>query len=431
MGLNRTELAILSLLLQHKSPNSRTSIVVLSNDMLPIKVESGRSIDDIQEIRNILNSLEKKGIIKIEDLQEVFRAESTDSEARVRLTELDRLNLMYILGSMKDEEYERLFSQAMMQQSGEGWRGLLPLTLIQRYIAILRIISTISYIDFKHYDTLFSHIGKLRESNSLIENNLVALLQSVLSIFSKYVQYVAEIANKGIEENASIGFIYLYPFLQPFTKKIKTKRIASDAELEKLRREIQVEKEIISVLEMLKEDMQKIERHKEKLQTLENKLKDLESYQEKEIFIVTLSTTGEDTDTIKDGLINLLGRPPPNLQHIVGEFIDMLTVTLYAKFFKDLARNREGNIEIDLHTMLEGFKRQEHKIEGEQYLLRVSLIWMNEYCPAMQDSIIGSEGRELTLCKNTECFVVYHKRCVDSLRRAGVDTCLVCGGLIT
>jgi hypothetical protein len=399
--------------------------------MLPLRVEYGRSIDDIQEIRNILNSLEKKGIIRIDDLHKISGVEFTDSEVKERLTELDKLNFMYILGSMRDEEYERLFSQAMMQQSSEDWKGLLPLTLIQRYIAMLRIIFTVSHIDFKHYDTLFSHTSKLRELNSLIENNLVALLQSVLSILSKYVQYVAEIADRSTEEDALIRFIYFYPFLQPFTKKIKKKRITSDAELEKLRREIQIEKEIISVLETLKEDVQKIKRHKEKLHALEDKLRELESSQEKEIFIVTPSTIGKDTNMIKNELINLLGRPPPSLQHIVDEFINTLAITLYTKFLKNLTPNKEGNIEIDLHRMLEGFKRQEHKIKGEQYLLRASLIWMNEYCPAMQDSIIVSEGRELTLCKNIECFVVYHKKCVDSLHRAGVNTCLVCGGSIT
>jgi hypothetical protein len=399
--------------------------------MLPLRVEYGRSIDDIQEIRNILNSLEKKGIIRIDDLHKISGVEFTDSEVKERLTELDKLNLMYILGSMKDEEYERLFSQAMMQQSSEDWKGLLPLTLIQRYIAVLRIIFTVSHIDFKHYDTLFSHTSRLRELNSLIENNLAnnlaILLQSVLSILSKYVQYVAEIADRSTEEDALIRFIYFYPFLQPFTKKIKTKRVASEAELEKLRKEIQIEEEIISVLEMLKEDVQKIKRHKERLHALEDKLRELESSQEKEIFIVTPPIAGKDIETIKNGLINLLGRPPPNLQHIVDEFMNMLAVTLYAKFFKNLTPNKEGNIEIDLHRMLEGSKRQEHKIKGEQYLLRASLIWMNEYCPAMQDSIIGSEGRELTLCKNTECFVVYHKRCLDSLLKAGVNTCLICG----
>jgi ABC-type enterochelin transport system substrate-binding protein len=84
-------------------------------------------------------------------------------------------------------------------------------------------------------------------------------------------------------------------------------------------------------------------------------------------------------------------------------------------------------LEIDLHQVLKEWQEKENVTGEDQYIIKASLTWINEFCPAMQDSVIESEGRELVLCNNPECFVVYHKRCLDSLRQAGVSSCLVCG----
>ncbi len=430
MGLNGAELAILSLLLKHKSPNTRRSTVELSNDILPVQVESGESLENIQEVIKVMNSLEMKGIIKIDDLLEVSGADYTSPVAQQKLTETEKLNLVYILGNMTGEEYEKLFSESLAQQSSEGRKGVLPITIINRFLLMLKLLAVMRHINFKLYDTLLAYNSELRELKSLIEDDLAALNQKLLGILLKYMRYVEEIIDKNDSDTTLIGFLYLYPFLRPFTKKVKMKKMASDKELEKLRKEIQVEKEIVYILEMLKEDAMKIERHKEKLQTLEEKLKTLESSQEKRIFIVTLPGAARGTDTIKDELKKLLGRPAPDLQNVVNEFMNILNTILY-KVFKDITPDKEGRIKIDLHRMLEKLQTQEHKIKEERYQLRVFLSWMNEHCPVMQDSIIDSAGRELILCKNPECFVVYHERCLDTLRKSGCYTCLVCGSRMT
>jgi len=133
---------------------------------------------------------------------------------------------------------------------------------------------------------------------------------------------------------------------------------------------------------------------------------------------------------IRGGLVTLFGETPPNLQPIVGEFVNQLAIVLHEKFFRILAQSERDKIDIDLHSMLGELIKEDHVIEEGQYIVKASLVWMNEYCPAMQDSIINSEGRELTICKNPECFVVYHKKCLDLLLKAGIDTCLVCGAPI-
>jgi len=433
LGLTKDELAILSLLLENKLPNTRTSVIALSGNTLTIQVKTERHTKNIQEIREILNSLEKKGIVKVDDFVEISKTRPVDLKVEESFIKPESLNIMYILGKIKDEEYERRFYETLKHHPTDNLRELIPLTLIQRYIMMLKqILSTASHIDFRRYDEILSHNDELRKLNSIIENHLVALFQNTLNILRRYIKYINEVADKNVEERILTIFIYLYPLLQPFVKRLEKRKNTSDMELEKLKAEIQVEKEIINVLEMLKEDEQKIERHRERLRILENKLDELESRSKIESFAVTLPVTNHDESIkfIRGGLVTLFGETPPTLQPIVGEFVNQLAIVLHEKFFRILAQSGRDKIDIDLHSMLGELRKEDHVIEEGQYIVKASLVWMNEYCPAMQDSIINSEGRELTICKNPECFVVYHKKCLDLLLKAGIDTCLVCGAPI-
>ena len=425
LGITRSELAILTLLLENKSPNTRSSTLTLSRNMLPIKVESGMVIENIQEVKNVLNSLEKKGIVKVDMIETITRERQSTLAVTEKYTEIEKLNIMYILGQLKDEEYEKLFSQVLLQQSSKELSGILPLTLIQRYINILgNYVSSMSHIDFGYYESLLPKNLELKEHNSIIIHILTSLVQSFLSILQKYVKQVVEITNeKNIDTKELKGFIYLYPFLQPVIRKVKKKINVTRVDLvEKLKKEIQVEKEIINVLELLREDEQKVEMHRSKLRTLENKLNEIEQYEEREVFVLTLP---------RSAVRDLFGKPPSYIQHILDEFTDQISTTLYNNFFyglvKDFYQNKRGKLEIDLHQVLKELQEKENVTGEDRYIIKASLTWINEFCPAMQDSVIDSEGRELVLCNNPECFVVYHKRCLDSLRQAGVHSCLVCG----
>jgi hypothetical protein len=425
LGITRSELAILTLLLENKSPNTRSSTLTLSRNMLPIKVESGMVIENIQEVKNVLNSLEKKGIVKVDMIETITRERQSTLAVTEKYTEIEKLNIMYILGQLKDEEYEKLFSRVLLQQSGNELSGILPLTLIQRYINILgNYISPMSHIDFGYYESLLPKNLELKEHNSIIIHILASLVQSFLSILQKYVKQVVEITNeKNIDTKELKGFIYLYPFLQPIIRKVKKKINVTRADLvEKLKKEIQVEKEIINVLEFLREDEQKVEMHRNKLRTLENKLNEIEQYEEREVFVLTLPGSA-----VRVLFMNLFGKPSVYIQHILDEFIDQISTALYNNFFKNLYQNKRGKLEIDLHQVLKESQEKENVTGEDRYIIKASLTWINEFCPAMQDSVIDSEGRELVLCNNPECFVVYHKRCLDSLRQAGVHSCLVCG----
>jgi len=421
LGITRSELAVLTLLLENKSPNIRSSTLILSRNMLPIKVESGMVIENIQEVKNVLNSLEKKGIVRVDMIETITRERQSTLAVTEKYTEIEKLNIMYILGQLKDAEYEKLFSQVLLQQSSNELSGILPLTLIQRYINILgNYISSMSHIDFGYYESLLPKNLELKEHNSIIIHILASLVQNFLSILQKYLNQVVEITNeKNIDSKELKGFIYLYPFLQSIIKKVKRKVNVARADLvEKMKKEIQVEKEIINVLELLREDEQKVQMHRNKLRTLENKLNEIEQYEEKEVFVLTLPSSA-----VRD----FFGKPPSYIQHILDEFIDQISTTLYNNFFKNLYQNKRGKLEIDLHQVLKELQEKENVTGEDRYIIKASLTWINEFCPAMQDSVIDSEGRELVLCNNPECFVVYHKRCLDSLRQAGVRSCLVCG----
>jgi hypothetical protein len=114
---------------------------------------------------------------------------------------------------------------------------------------------------------------------------------------------------------------------------------------------------------------------------------------------------------------------------IFDKFYDLLVDMLHRRIFSDLTQGGKNVVEIDLPGLLEKLDKKIDQL-GEYSLgfsFNVPLVWMNDTCPASQDSVINSDGSELVLCKNPECFVVYHKKCLDLLLKAGVSACLVCG----
>jgi hypothetical protein len=226
-------------------------------------------------------------------------------------------------------------------------------------------------------------------------------------------------------------FIFLYPFILPFIKKVKKKVYLSVSEqLEQLKKEIQIEKEIIGVLKLLKEDERKIKAHISRLNELEKRLKELEKYEEREVYILIPSEDEGETFSADALLTTLFGSPPPHLANILREFTYMLYSLMLDHLFGKTHASGKGIQEIDLQFVLKELQHEEAILRDDQLLVQVSLTWMNEFCPAMQDSTIDSDGYELELCKNPECFVVYHKKCLGYLRNAGVHSCLVCGKAI-
>jgi hypothetical protein len=452
LGLTESELAILTLLLENKSPNTRTSTITLTNDRLTIQTKNEKGVENIRDIRDVLNSLEKKGILKVDELRVLKSEQNTSGVMRrntesgdmelmrlpkdQRYAELEKLNTMYIIGQIKGEEYERLFSQISMQQTTRNAGTLVPLTLIQSYITILkRVLSAARIIpDFERYDSILHYDNELRKLNTMFENNIVAFstvcVKSIVDVLSVYLQRVNEIiaTSSESEESKSTAFIYLYPFVQPFVEKGKKEVIVwKDDNADKLIKEIQIENEIISVLEALKEDRRKIKAHEDKLKILEHKLNELREYKTRDIYYLKVPTD------LKNALMYLLGVRSSTKTSTFNAFlsveglVDRLVATLHAGLLKDVTQSGQNMIEVDLNHVVEEVQKRENYTVGERYVLTASLIWVNEHCPAMQDSIIDSEGRELEMCRNPECFVVYHKECLESLRQAGIHSCLVCG----
>jgi hypothetical protein len=244
--------------------------------------------------------------------------------------------------------------------------------------------------------------------------------------YIKHVKNLVDTCDAAIKDTKL--FIYLYPFVLPFAEKVKKRAYVSESkQVEQIKKEIQVEKEIIDVLELLKEEERKINLHRSRLWELEKRLEEIEKYEEREVYILMPIVSAGKTFSMEDLLIILFDRPPSYITNMLREFTYMLYSLMLDHLFGKARGDGVGNREIDLQLFLNELQKEGAIKSGDQLIVKVSLTWMNEFCPAMQDSTIDSEGRELELCKNPECFVVYHKKCLDSLREAGVDSCLVCG----
>jgi hypothetical protein len=404
---------------------------MISSSSLPINLEDKPVIENISEVKNVLTSLENKGIITIERMETIqHQKQNTLSETKA-FNEVEKLNIMYILGQLTDSEYEKLFAQAINHLQNES-SFLLPLTLIQKYLYSIKnhLIAT-SSIDLDYYNQLLL-LPYLKKYNSSITESSITFTNSILTVLWEYIKYV-----KNLLDNCDTAikdtklFIYCYPFVLPFIKKIKKKVYFSRSEqLEQIRKEIQIEKEIIGVLELLKEDEQKIKLHISKLNELEKRLKELEKYEDREVYVLIPIADGGDTFSMEGLLTILFGRPPPYLANILREFTYVLYSLMLDHLFGKTHDSGMSNREIDLQSVLNELQTEETINRDNRLLVQVTLTWMNEFCPAMQDSIIDSDGYELELCKNPECFVVYHKKCLDYLRNAGVHSCLICGKVI-
>lgn len=445
MGISKAEWTILSLLLNNKLPHSRTSVLTLSGNMLPIQIGAGHDIKNIEELRELLNSLGEKGIVKVDDFQEVRSSESSslgggelelESLNSQNLTDLEELNLHYILGEISDEEYEKRFYGL----SSKDREGFIPLTLISHYIKMVKLLLSASkLIDFKHYESILSN-SRFKGFNSSIESGVYRLIQDIFNIFQEYLSEVQKVLKTNEDKLLQMMFIYLYPFLEPFINReesekretrIVGERVSIDGpEYWRLKKAIEVEKEIISVLKMLKEDEQKIILHQQKLYDLENKLRELEQQMEREVFVIKLPSNKINLKWVKDELTSFIEVAPPNYELIMNNFFEKVSNLLYNELSRKASQSKTSRIVVNLYELLRKPGRG-GVFSEKQYLLKVSLVWINEACPAMLDPIIECDGRELTLCKNTECFVVYHRKCLEKLLRTGVNLCLICGSPIT
>lgn len=431
MGVTASEWTMLSLLLNHKLPNSRTSELTLSDE-----------IRNIGEVKEILNSLERKGIIKIEEVFEpsMQKREDKVSEGGKNYKELEKINLLYILGEIDAVEYEKRFYESSLKTEIENKRDIIPLTSIERYISISRLLHTALTIINSEWSRRDSQFTDPENLESLIRRSASQILEKTFSMFFRYLQAVKKVVEARPEKMFLI-FIYLYPFLRNLIDEKKTlinkkERMKILNEMEELKKSIEVEKEIINVLKMLNEDEQKIRMHQDKLHALENKFHEISARVEKEGLVVKFQRSGTSFDWIKDKLMMTLGGIHSEHGSDLGRFIDDLSDLLYSEIFKktlfvtlqdrDLLYNE---LHLPVHEILG--ESVTMGSEKDYYFLKVSLIWVNDLCPVMLDSIMESNGKELSMCKNPECFVVYHRKCIEKLLKTNVATCLVCGSPIT
>ncbi len=419
MGVTASEWTMLSLLLNHKLPNSRTSELTLSDE-----------IRNIGEVKEILNSLERKGIIKIEEMFEPSMQKKEDKVPE-NYKELEKINLLYIIRKINATEYERRFFESSSKTQIENKRDIIPLTYIERYISLSRLLHTALKLVNSKSSPQNSPLAQLDNFESLIQRQISQIHEKILDIFSKYLAGV----KKEVEarpDKIVVMFIYLYPFLKCL---INEKKLIADEnsrngiikEIEELKKSIEVEREIIHVLSILKEDEQKIRTHRDKLHALEDKLNELSRHLRKEGLVVEFLSDEMNISRIKNKLLIMLRRGQPVHESNIEGFIDDLSNLLYNELSGKLLNNNELHLPIN-EILGEDVTRRSEK---DYYLLKVSLIWINDLCPVMLDSIIESDGKELSMCKNPECFVVYHKKCLEKLLRTNVATCLICGSPIT
>lgn len=427
MGLNFPELALLSLLLNHKMPNSRIANLMISNTSFPIESLPGCRVKSIEEVKEILSSLEKKNIIKLEEFCEPLKQhEVVGSGSEEKDKELERLNACYILKEIDADGYEKKFYELFSKAERGSEEDVMPLTLLEKYISILKQLFNIL--------TIMQSLQNKRLENlkSLIEKSALQISKEIIDMFHKHLEAVKEIIGK--KQNGEISvLVHLYPFFNNLIEeKVTTldernrKEIA--AEIERIKASINVEKEIINILMMLREDEKKISAHQYKLQSLENRLKDLESQIRGRNLVIRFSSNVVDIGWIKNKLISLFGEIPSICSSMVEGFVENLASILHNTLYKETHYSKGmPYYELDLSKMV----MEEKEVKEDHYIIKASLIWINESCPIMLDSIIESDGKELTICKNPECFVVYHKKCLEGLLQTGVNKCLVCGYPIT
>lgn len=412
---------LLSLLLSHKMPNSRSASMSLSSNSLSMEALRRHGVKSIDEVKEILNSLERKGIIRLEEFKVPTKQRPmADLEAEEKDRELEELNTRYVLKEIDAKQYEKKFYELFSKAESPEMMAFIPLTLLETYLYLLRRFFHILSIIQPSQDARFENL------RSLIEKDVSRISGEIVKIFREYVEAVKKRANK--KQDATVVLVNLYPFLKDMIEGVSSlqeknqKEIA--AEIENVKASINVEREIIDVLRMLKENEWKINAHVHRLQTLENRLRELESQIQMKNLTVRFSREIVDMNLTRNKLLLSFEEVPPICRPMVMSLVEDLAGLVHNVLSKEIQLGEGARYyELNLGKMV-----VENKEFKEDYcMIKASLIWINESCPVTLDSIIESDGKELTMCKNPECFVVYHKRCLEVLLQTGVDKCLVCG----
>lgn len=401
MRLSDQEWHLLSYLLSLKPPNRREcTLLIQSRDLL---LEGGIKFSR-DDMKRVLALLEEKGIIRVKGSKIEEETRPITSEETDPLSEIRRLNLMFIInqyleGDLREDEYERKFNEVVKKISSE--RGheripLIPLTRINRLLEIMRLALldlSLGYPD-------------LRELSDLIREKLAS-----------YVNFVKDNLEIGSSEISL--FAYLYPFIKPLIGF--KKEFGDPKQIESVEREIRTEKEIIHVLkDVLNEGGEVMRRHQARLESLYQRLDTL-----KKDVRLSVDVRGNLDMWNEDRLRELLRSFLINDDQLINEIFE--PISLLIKLMRDGRKPR-----IPLSKLQEDLGRA-IKVgggsEGLGEVINVELLWMNDECPIMQDSILESGGDELYLCPNRDisCLTVYHKKCVEILRNAGNARCLVCG----
>lgn len=448
MGITASEWTILSSLLRCKLPNSRISELILFNSTFPIKGIQGCEVKDVEEAKMILRSLEKKGIIKIEEMIENLKLgdESREEDKKIELEkEVERINLLYILGRISATEYEKKLYEILSEDQMGVSKDIVPLTSIEKYISIARLLHEIlTSIDVKRFSRS-SCFTSTNDLELLIRERASCMLEEIFDFFHEYLQVVRKRIEIGSNKIAVI-LAYLYPFIRNLIKEEKqmANRESKEKfiqEMERLRKSIEVEREIIAVLKMLNEDKRKIKMHEIKLRELENRLGEITRIMGEDdvmegSIIIELPGDRLNIDQVRDRLMQSFGQVELTHTQNLEKFINDLSGLLYEEFLGKLlpVHSQEGSfvgneLRIPIYEIFREY--EEIGFKNDNYLLlKVSLTWMNDLCPVMLDSNLESDGGKLTMCKNLECFVVYHKECLEKLLRADTNACLVCGSPI-
>jgi len=421
VGLDPSEIELLSLLLSHKMPNSRSAGISLSSSSSSMKALRKHGVKSIDEVKEILNSLERKGIIRLEEFKAPAKKRVvTDLEGGEKDRQLEELNTRYALKEIDAKQYEEKFYKLFSHAESSEIKAFIPLTLLETYLYLLkRFFHILSFIQP-------SREARFENLRSLIEKNVSQISGEIIKILREYAEAVKERADK--KQDATIVFVNLYPFLKDLIEGASLFQVKNQkeiaAEIENVKASINVEREIINVLRMLKENEQKINAHVHRLQTLENRLRELESQIQVKNLTMRFSREIVDINLIRNKLLMSFGEVPPICRPMVMGLVEDLAGLLHNVLSKEVHRGKGAEYyEVNLGKMI----MESEEIKEDRCTIKVSLIWVNESCPVTLDSIIESDGKELTMCKNPECFVVYHKKCLEVLLQTGVDKCLVCG----
>lgn len=410
MELTEQEWSLLSYLLNNKKPNSNRSILTISEDQITL---SPGIVVDLDKLRYLLESLNKRGLIEIIDLRTPLEEAERDEEADPTLTEIENLNIMKILGLVSEKEYEDNFTKLINQMSkhmrtttsskdGKGQTQLISLTRMERLLSILKLIRedvSSGYLEFVNGATL------------------------IYEKLDQYFDYVRKIVEQRRDKEKLI-IIYLYPLIKDLlTMSKKVREMEEDERVKFLKNEIRIEEEIIHVLKgVLGADEQQIRYHEIRLRKLREKLDRLTS-EINSSNVATTKVTFNAVDEVKSGTVSK----------------ERITELMFGTLFKDLIHEPlhsaiEKLSDLLINNLLPSLRRSGIEISlpqnlkrGEKLFVEVSLKWMNELCHVLQDSVINSQGHELLLCPNRNCLIVYHKECVRILSESGNPRCLVCG----